>query len=402
MNLCILCQVTAPDPRKPEHILLNALGGRLTTTKALCATCNNIMGAGPDKDLADSVAPLRNIANFRSGSGKAPPSIPRVEADGIVYDLAPGGKPVLRPSSPLFIEDGHEGVNVKISARDEAHLEQLLRGAAGKLGLPESAHDAFIKDAKQRATRVTGFAPRAEHGIQFGSEGSQRSMMKACLVLWNELVGNEELSHPRYTTSREFVRSGTDIEEDSHTPLTCIHTRKLLELPNGYGANPNYIWVGSDATGKVLGYFRLYNAVGWLFELASDGAPVSRSISLISNPFQPSEHRLLTDDNSLVDFRVFEAIGAADTKSNFDETRQALSELLRQAHSMSWDRTTKELFDEAIDATGLQDGDILDEQRLKDISSAIAYRFSHFLTRTPRTEPLEWPAKNSSNEGNAE
>ena len=199
MSLCILCQAVPPDPDKPEHILLNAIGGRLGTTKALCGACHNSMGAGPDKDLADGVASLRNIANLRSGSGKPPPSIPKVEADGIVYDLAPGGVPVLRPSAPLALKKGEQGANINISARDEAHLDKLLLGAARKLGLAEGAHDAFVEDAKRSATKTTGFAPSSQHHLEFGSEASQRSMIKACLVLWNELVDNRAEAFDRST-----------------------------------------------------------------------------------------------------------------------------------------------------------------------------------------------------------
>lgn len=68
MKHCILCKIELSVGEKPEHILLNALGGRKTTRDVLCSGCNNTMGVGPDKDFAESVAPLRTIANLKSGS----------------------------------------------------------------------------------------------------------------------------------------------------------------------------------------------------------------------------------------------------------------------------------------------------------------------------------------------
>ena len=65
---CVLCKTQVSENEKPEHILLDALGGRKTTRDVLCSICNNKMGAGPDKDLAESVGALRTIANLKSGS----------------------------------------------------------------------------------------------------------------------------------------------------------------------------------------------------------------------------------------------------------------------------------------------------------------------------------------------
>ncbi|WP_127563101.1 HNH endonuclease [Nioella ostreopsis] len=87
MNCCVLCKSQLSEHEKPEHILLDAFGGRKTTRDVLCSVCNNKMGAGPDKDLAESVAPLRTIANLKSGSRKKAPSLHEKPASGDSYDL---------------------------------------------------------------------------------------------------------------------------------------------------------------------------------------------------------------------------------------------------------------------------------------------------------------------------
>ena len=54
MSLCILCRelLTCQEPK--EHVLLNALGGKLKV-QGLCRPCNTErLGGGPDRELAES------------------------------------------------------------------------------------------------------------------------------------------------------------------------------------------------------------------------------------------------------------------------------------------------------------------------------------------------------------
>ncbi len=70
MKLCILCRQPITEKTKPEHVLLNALGGRMTVREIICSGCNHEMGIGPDQDLANSVVALRNSGNLKAGDGE--------------------------------------------------------------------------------------------------------------------------------------------------------------------------------------------------------------------------------------------------------------------------------------------------------------------------------------------
>ena len=59
--------------RKPEHIVLNALGGRKTTKNTDCAACNNKFGGTSDAEVGTQVEVLRNMLQLDSGTGRAPP-----------------------------------------------------------------------------------------------------------------------------------------------------------------------------------------------------------------------------------------------------------------------------------------------------------------------------------------
>ena len=53
MPACIFCRSLLSPETKPEHVLLDALGGRLTTRGVVCSTCNNTFGSTIDKALTD-------------------------------------------------------------------------------------------------------------------------------------------------------------------------------------------------------------------------------------------------------------------------------------------------------------------------------------------------------------
>src|ERR1700730_10772144 len=73
-TICIFCDGELGPDTKPEHILLNALGGRKTTRRVICSKHNNDFGGGIDDALADQVGVLRNHLQLESGTGKPPPA----------------------------------------------------------------------------------------------------------------------------------------------------------------------------------------------------------------------------------------------------------------------------------------------------------------------------------------
>lgn len=160
-----------------------------------------------------------------------------------------------------------------------------------------------------------------------------------------------------------------------------------------FGSNPNLIWVGSDTDGRVLGYYRLYNAVGWSFELAVDGAPPNRQLSLISNPFSPSENEFGSMKLACVDFQWVSGSLDGGFNQTYKEAKRAIGALIRQAYQASHDRELTSLISEAFEASGLKEGDTLDNAAIGRLSMQVATRLVYFKQRIPRTEPLQDPSK---------
>ena len=83
MTLCLFCPAELDETTKPEHILLNALGGQKTTTGAICSACNNKFGGTIDNVLTSQVIALRNLLQLESGTGNPAPALKNVQHQAI-------------------------------------------------------------------------------------------------------------------------------------------------------------------------------------------------------------------------------------------------------------------------------------------------------------------------------
>jgi hypothetical protein len=396
MKLCIICLEREPDPQKPEHILLNALGGRMKTKEALCSDCNNKFGSGPDFDLAKSVEVLRCVANLKSGDGKRPPAIRNMDVGDEEYDLLPGGRPISKSKNPLIFKDVPEGVQVTIKARDEEHARTLLTQAAKRLKIPEPEVNEFVSKELEAATKNIGFAPAATHGVHFGSGRSQQSMAKACLVLWAELVGNSELHDVCYSQMRNFSKLGVEADIALKTEVSRSDDRVFGDFEEKFAPSPNFIWVGSDKFGRVFGYFRLLNIIGWRFELANSSTILDRAICLMSNPFNNGTWDVLYDEHAPKLFQWLQDM-PEPTLPDSQNITDAMGRFLKLAYQNSHETEVDAIFKETLQQTKLSENDILTEEEVHLLSSDISMRLAHYFTRTPRNEPLSQKEKPSGN-----
>lgn len=367
---CILCQKIIPIKTKPEHVLLNALGGRLTTKTAICSDCNHETGKGADSDLADSTAFLRNICGLKAGDGDSAPQIRGLEKDGERFDLKPGMQPQMRPRNPMSVEITDDGITVHIEAYSDKEADKLAEGAAKKIAkhlghskpeVIEAIKQDIIKDRKSSFRP----APEIYQQLQFGTGRSQQSMAKACLVLWCMDTGNEEINTDRYDAIREFVKTG--LKENDPENLVKIDTRPLPDIPIEYGNNANIIWVGSDDKGAVYGYYRLFGAIGWRFLLCSDGAPPSLQVCLISNPFDPVKWKRLRGDNSPINWDWVSAEWNS-YPPQYSQVQARIEAMAEYASNLSRDNFVHQLVSDGLSDAGCQEGEYIAPQHISQLA----------------------------------
>jgi hypothetical protein len=132
MPNCYACakQITLEISTK-EHIILNAIGGRLKSKKLICKICNSKMGSLFDTELAKQLNVFANFFNIEREEGE----VQRVKATdpetGEEYWLEPGGKPSM--TRPLIEETEKDGVvTLSVKANDERSLREVLKGKKRK------------------------------------------------------------------------------------------------------------------------------------------------------------------------------------------------------------------------------------------------------------------------------
>lgn len=287
MNLpsCIFCDGPLDNETSGEHILLNALGGRKTTTRVVCSVCNNNFGSRIDKVLAQQVSAIRNLLQIRSGDGKLPPGLRNIEAGDYRIDVKGNGR-VDIIGQPFTISRAPDGITtVNITARSPNHIEEISSHLASALKVPEACVRERILTAEfSMIRRPVGrvFIP-----LQLGGIDAARSAAKACIILWTLLTGSAETKSAVYNPVRKLICTQ---DEEIYTNLVSIDLRCLdcaSMIQNKYGEFFNLIYLRSNDRGRVIGHFTLLNLLAFRIVLADKGGAPNQRIALVSNPLDP-------------------------------------------------------------------------------------------------------------------
>jgi hypothetical protein len=282
---CIFCDTELTAITKPEHILLNGLGGRKSSRTLICDEHNGSFGSTVDKALLDQVPAIRNMLQLESGQGKPPPMLRGVEAGKAVFNVRNDGsfQQVERPFTITKRED--RATMLGISARSWEHVAELIPDIAAALKITEDKVRDMLKASQ--AESVWRRPGPIRYDVLLGGPEALRSMAKACLELWATVAGKDEVKSPAFSAARQFILSGdADFlqdrinRDDRHLPCAS-------PLAASFGDFFNLIYVQSDVSGRVIGHFTLYNMMAWQIVLSDSGGQPDRRVGLASNPLDP-------------------------------------------------------------------------------------------------------------------
>lgn len=374
MERCILCSSELPRKNKTEHILLNALGGKKTSTRLICASCNSRMGNGPDKELADSVAAIRSVSGFRSGDDKPPPTLKNVLIGPYGADIRDGKiSPFIK--NPLKIKKLEEGLSqIEIKATTRQQLESLLESGFEQLKVPSEKRDELRRQFLDGAKIEHKPAPPFELKLSFGSTGALRSMAKSVFEIWALEIGNANACRPEYDQIRAFILGAdwsNNVEIDTR-PLPSEIRKKFIF--------PNLIWVGSDDFGHVWGYFSLYGLCAWSFRICNDDSCKKLSSGLINNPIETQNWEFGQQVGTLIDVEWVKS-----AQYNEDNLRASFKRLHDRNREKTFSEFVEKSIAETMEKTGTQFGDRIEDKFINDLS----HRVANAITKFPWDEPLK-------------
>jgi HNH endonuclease len=383
MALCLFCDSTLDETTKPEHILLDALGGRRKTRHAICSGRNNKFGSTIDDALASQVIPIRNLLRLKSGSGDDPPALKKVQAGEIKINVKGDGRIELAEKPFIVNKLTEDSWNIGVQVNSEEELNYYIPHIAAQLRIPEESLRIQLANAK--VSLVSKRPDAIGHQLSFGGPDAIRSLVKSGLVLWSALVGNDEVRGARYGAARDFVFKGDEQFVRNRTNLDSRYLEDVDRMTSQYGPLFNLIYVRSNEEGQVVGHFTLYNLLGWQFMLTESGGARNRKTALISNPECPSRW----SDAAATLFDIpFEWLTRPDYSDELVRSKTRIEAMLRHYVKTYEPEAMAEIVDGCVSSLSLTHDQSLTPEQQEELTKLITYRLGHYVMNLPYVETL--------------
>lgn len=242
-SYCAICDtLLSANNDSKEHVITEAIGGRLKVGGFICKSCNNDTGRTWDAKLASQLLPLSHVFGVTRQRGTTP-ALPITTTTGEKLTMKPDGRFV--PSNPSFLkENSVEGVRIKITARTIDEAKKMLVGVQRKY--PDTNIERLLANAEFSSSYPTGMV---HHQLEFGGEVSGRSIVKSVLALGHYAGISSNLCSDAIQYLRDPAASAcfgyyyaTDLitNRPVETPLHCVSIK------------------ASPETGLILGYVEYF------------------------------------------------------------------------------------------------------------------------------------------------
>lgn len=181
---CYVCGVEiTKENETEEHILLNAIGGKLKSKKLICKGCNSDFGSEIDDSLAKQLNPIANLLDIKRDRGNAQNVKGKYNNKDILIE--PGGKMKL---ARAYTEKNENMFHIEASSERQAR--EVLKG------LKRKHPDINIDEQMKNAKKGKSFLPSVTINMNFGGEETRRAFCKMAVNFFIYNGGNpEEIKH---------------------------------------------------------------------------------------------------------------------------------------------------------------------------------------------------------------
>jgi hypothetical protein len=377
VSYCIFCDSVIGSDTTLEHIMHDCLGGRETTSEVLCSCHNNLFGGTIDNAFAAPLLPIRNLMQFKSGSGKPPPMLRGLQAGEDRIHVSGTGE-VQLADPPIKFSDGSDGLSeARIISADPAIIKKLIPHIAARYGVS-------VDDVEKQMDNVTLVERRPDGAVNFklgfGSAEALRSMLKSCLVLLARHVGNDVVRDEQFGAARDFVLNGGEQFQMARIRLDTRDLPGTPKITEQFSQFFNLIYIKSNGDGRVVGHFTIYNMIGWRFVLCERGGPKHCRFAIANNPGDPAVRS--RDASELPDIS-FDWLDA-DSEVTPDRMQKRLTEIETAYRNRAIPSEFDRIVDDTIARSGLRPGDDLS----KEFIGRLADRSARFKMGLPYEEAL--------------
>lgn len=368
---CILCRalITADNDSK-EHLIPNAIGGRLTLSGVLCGKCNNNTGHLWDSDLARQLNSLSLLFETRRQRGDVPSQVFKTTS-GEELKLKNDGS--MTPARPIHQETSKADGTVQIHMTAETMPALRVRLMGLKRKFPALDIEALLTQATAEAEYPKGML---HFPLRLGGPHAGRSIVKSALAL----AATNGVDAEACVDAREYL-----IGTANAGPFGYFYSRDLV-IGRPPGVPLHCVAVSNrGAGGQLLAYVELYGALRVVIRLANayTGADVHVAYAL-----DPTTGEKLNVDLDL-------ALGRDDIAKAFayemappESIREAIGAVVAPALKRQNDRERSRVVaaavDSAADIVGVADGSQPTEQQLKELTALVMEKIRPYLIHTMR------------------
>lgn len=268
---CYYCNSAITEINKSEeHIIPNAIGGRLKSKKLLCHDCNGKLSKLYDAKLCADLNVITSSLVIKREKG-LPPEIKNIRSDsGELFHLKMGRMPTM--SSPKIDINREENI-VHISARTEQELRKVIKGMKRKYPNLDD------ENLDEKFLRTETYMKEALHmNINVGSELFLKGILKIAIGYY--LHNNSNINYIQ-NQIEELKKEGslsTDVIRHYYTPDSInylsedevSHTVYIQGLPDiqllyafveVYSSFAFVINLNTEYTGPELEYCYCYDVL---------------------------------------------------------------------------------------------------------------------------------------------
>lgn len=235
-----------------EHILLNAIGGKLKSKNLLCKDCNSNFGKRFDGELAKQLEFLGSFLNIKRERGNHPTIKNAKTSDGQDIHLLAGGKPYFSKPIVEQVQDGDE-LRISIAARNDKELKNIAEGINRRYPIipiktivDNAVHHKVYFDKPIQVNQVIG---------------GQKSLNAIIKIALNYYIFK--------TKCFSLVEDTIEILKNETNNKLCKHFYKKQLYKKDKGEVCHFIHVESNKTnGNLIGYVELYSAFSFLILLS--------------------------------------------------------------------------------------------------------------------------------------
>jgi hypothetical protein len=232
-----------------EHIILNALGGRLKSKELICHECNIGFGTLFDDELARQMEVFTNLLNIKRDRGTPNSIVIENSKTGEKVIIRPGGKPeMFKPE--INITSNNSKATISFAARNMKEARKILAGQKRKYPQIE------IEEALNTSRKSSGYLKSSyEIRMKIGGTNSLRSVCKTAMHYYILTGGDRQYIEHLIP----FVKQQKEVN--------CVgfyYTENEIIFNRPRGIYHTILLIGDSCDNSLIAYIELFSGIKYI------------------------------------------------------------------------------------------------------------------------------------------